>query len=240
MSEHEGSGSGARESLEIERKYEARLGAELPTAGRLREAGFAADAPLSFSLRAQYLDTPGEDLAAQGVAVRERHGGSDAGWHLKQRGPEGVRELHWPAAERMPEGLREEIRARIGEAVDAVRPLARIDTERTVVLLRDATGAAVVELADDRVLAADAAGVRRAWREWEAELVPGAEPALLERVEPLLLEAGAEPSLSAAKIARATGRLVELAERQGADAAVLAALRELDTSDREAARRLGS
>jgi hypothetical protein len=108
-------------------------------------------------------------------------------------------------------------------------------------MLRDGSGREVVELADDRVRATDGIeGVDRAWREWEAELMPGADAAVLDRVEAVLLASGAEPSLSFAKIARATGRLLAAARARGADEATLEALARLDASDREAARRLGS
>ncbi|MFT4231182.1 MAG: CYTH domain-containing protein [Leucobacter sp.] len=227
------------EALEIERKYEAGVGLALPDPARFREAGLDPESPVTHRLSARYFDTPQGDLARRGLALRERHGGKDAGWHLKQRGEHGVRELLWPPSEGMPDGLRDEVRRRIGDAVDEVAPIARLDTERTVVMLRDASGREAVELADDRVRASDgAAGVERAWREWEAELMPGVEAEALDRVEAVLLAAGAEPSLSFAKIARATGNLIAVARAKGADASVIEALERLDRSDREAARRL--
>lgn len=229
------------ESLEIERKYEVSVALPLPDADGFREAGLDPEAPVTHRLSARYFDTLRGDLAARGLALRERHGGKDAGWHLKQRGEAGVKELLWPPSDGMPEGLRDEIRGRIGDAVDEVRPVAQLETERTVVMLRDGSGREAVELADDRVRATDrVAGVDRAWREWEAELMPGVDAAVLDRVEAVLLAAGAEPSLSFAKIARATGRLIAAARASGADDAVLAALERLDASDREAARRLGA
>lgn len=229
----------ASESLEIERKYEVSVALPLPAVDRFRAAGLDPAPPLRHELTARYFDTPRGDLAGLGLALRERHGGKDAGWHLKQRGAVGVRELLWPPSATMPEALREQLRERIGDAAAEVRPVAQLETERTVVMLRDGDGREVVELADDRVRARDdAAGVERAWREWEAELMPGADAAVLDRVEAVLLAAGAEPSLSFAKIARATGRLIEAARARGVDAAVLEALARLDASDRAAARGL--
>jgi hypothetical protein len=50
------------------------------------------------------------------------------------------------------------------------------------------------------------------WREWECELLDGAPEeeeerlGLLDRIEGLLLSAGAEPASAVSKLARATGR----------------------------------
>ena len=225
-----------QQSLEIERKYEVAADLPLPSAATLLDAGFVAAPPVTYALSAIYFDTPGADLATRGLAVRARTGGSDAGWHLKERGADGVRELFWPLEAELPEGLREELRTRIGDAVEALAPIAELQTERTVVVLSDAQGAALIELADDRVDALDRLGdVARRWREWEAELLPAGSPATLDAVEPLLLAAGAEPSLSSAKIARATGRLVAAAEAAGAGEERIALLRALDEADRAAA-----
>ena len=144
-----------------------------------------------------------------------------------------MRELAWPPADEPPTELLAELRARVGDA--RIVPIAIVRTERTVVILHDRAGGAV-ELADDRVRAEDgASGVRRAWREWEAELLAGADPSLLDELEPVLLAAGAAPSLSPAKIARATGRLVGWARANGASPERIAALEALDEADRAAA-----
>ncbi|MBL3685931.1 CYTH domain-containing protein [Leucobacter zeae] len=231
------------EALEIERKYEVPAGGELPGGAAFARVGLAADEPVVHRLEAEYFDTADGSLARAGLAMRVRRGGKDAGWHLKHRRTEGVRELMWPAGERIPDELVAAAAAGAGIAIGAadLRVIARMRTERTVVMLRAGDGAAVVELADDRVRAEDRSTdpeVRRAWREWEAELMPEAGVELLDVVEPILLAAGAVPSLSPAKIARATGRLVGLARSRGASDAELAALEALDASDQEAARRL--
>ncbi|MEV8336944.1 CYTH domain-containing protein [Leucobacter sp. NPDC077196] len=224
-----------QQSLEIERKYDVAADLLLPQAGAFETGGLRAASPITYELSAIYFDTSDGDLARRGLALRVRHGGSDAGWHVKQRGEDGVRELFWPLSDAMPEGLRAELRERIGGAADAVAPIAELSTERTVVVLSDAAGAELVELADDRVEAFDrVTGIARAWREWEAELLPGAPATALDLVEPVLLDAGAAPSLSLAKIARATGRLVEAAQRSGASAERIAALEALDRADRDA------
>lgn len=86
MTEH-----GATESLEIERKYEVPPNAVLPGAEEFTAAGFAASAPETVHLVASYYDTPERGLARVRLAVRSRSGGADAGWHLKERGADGVR-----------------------------------------------------------------------------------------------------------------------------------------------------
>ncbi|UOQ59978.1 CYTH domain-containing protein [Leucobacter rhizosphaerae] len=229
----------AVESFEIERKYEVDPTTPLPGADAFVRAGFAASAPVVHHLHATYFDTPGADLARNRLALRRRVGGKDAGWHLKQKGADGARELLWPAAESMPEEVIAEVRSRIGDAVTALAPLAELRTERTVVVLRDDSGRELVELADDRVRALDhRTGLHRAWREWEAEVLGEGTGAVLARVEPVLRAAGAVPSPSPAKIARATGQLVVAAERSGGSPEELEALRALDAADQEAARRL--
>ncbi|WP_336659005.1 CYTH domain-containing protein [Leucobacter sp. USHLN153] len=228
------------ESLEIERKYEVAPDVPLPSAATFERAGYAASSPVTYELSAVYFDTARGDLARRGLALRVRHGGKDAGWHIKVRGEEGVREFFWPPSAEMPEGARAELRDRIGGAAGDVAPIAELETERTVVTLSDAAGAELVEIADDRVTAFDrSAGVARVWREWEAELLPGALPEALDDVEPLLLSAGAAQSLSLAKIARATGNLVTLARARGAEPERIAALEALDRSDRAAAVEAG-
>lgn len=249
MSAHAGA-----ESIEIERKYEVDDDAVMPSAEAFNAAGFAADAPVTFALAATYFDVPDRALAAAGIAVRQRTGGHDAGWHVKQRLEAGVREIAWPPAAEAPAALFDKLRELLGDAAPAglghhnaleqqLVPLAEMRTTRTVTLLRVGEQS-VIELADDRVLGVEHTGdthpstVRRAWREWEAELMPGADSALLAAAEPLLLAAGATPSLSFAKIARASGQLVAAARKRGADPDRIAALEALDASDQARARRL--
>ena len=231
----------AIESFEIERKYEVDSAASLPGAPEFKAVELIAGPPETFHLHATYFDTPAADLAQRRLALRMRRGGKDAGWHLKQKNAEGARELQWPAADEMPTEVIAEIRRWIGDTVSELQPLAELRTERTIVVLRDRDGQEVVELADDSVHALDhRTGTRRAWREWEAEVLGDGDGAVLARVEPVLRAAGAVPSSSPAKIARATGQLEAVARSKGASADELQALRALDAADQEAARRLES
>ena len=231
------------ESIEVERKYEVPEHAVMPRAEAFAALGLTLDAPETHELRATYFDTPDRALARAGIAVRERRGGHDAGWHLKQRLAGSVREVAWPPANEVPQALIAKVQELLEQpelsAPLQLEPLAQLSTTRVTTLVRE-LGRAVIELADDRVLGVDHSngGVRRAWREWEAELLTAGAPALLASIEPLLLAAGAVPSLSFAKIARASGQLVAVARRQGADPAQIEALESLDADDQARARTL--
>lgn len=193
------------ESIEVERKYEVDADAVVPSS--FAAVGLQARDPERTTLTATYFDTSGGDLARERVAVRRREGGRDAGWHMKTLGSEGARELHWPLAPEMPAGLSEEI-ARITDA--PVVPLAVLYTHRSTLRLVDHNGIERVEIADDLVHAEQCATkVKRVWREWEAELLVGADVAVLNAIEPVLVQAGAARSQSPAKIVRAVGFIPE-------------------------------
>lgn len=194
--------------LESERKYDVQEGTELPDFGPL---GFTSRT-VRFALVAAYYDTEDGVLAANRMTLRRREGGHDAGWHLKTPGgAEGRVEHQVELADELPAELRAVVGDLLGDR-DVVE-VARLQTDRTAVTLVDKSGAEVAEIADDRVIGTDTrAGTERRWREWEAELTDGAPTAgnereeLLDRLEAALLEAGAVPSPSPSKLARATGR----------------------------------
>jgi CHAD domain-containing protein len=195
-------------SIEIERKYAVTDRAALPALQQLDGIASADPQPVVV-LEAVYVDTPDRVLLEAGIAVRRRTGGHDAGWHVKLRGTTGRVELHAPIDRADPEAFPAEFALALRSRVRGrpLVPLARIRTERHAVLVSDGSGAGV-EVVDDHVTAADvAAGVLRSWREWEAEQShdSAACAALLERVHVALLEAGAVPSASPAKIAQALG-----------------------------------
>ncbi len=121
----------------------------------------------------------------------------------------------------VPESLRELVAELIGAA--ALRPVAVLSNRRDVHDLYpdDATGPGesaappsaasglepLAELCDDRVTATSIdpeSGERQvsSWREWEIELVAGTVE-LFDRLEPQLIAAGAAPSDSPSKLARA-------------------------------------
>ena len=211
-----------RSQVEIERKYDVDEGAVPP---RLVGAGPVAleSDPETVELVAVYFDTPGLVLAHNRIALRVRHGGGDAGWHVKLPGDEGRTELHWPlgdagdaepGTERPPTDVVDAVRQFTGDA--PLEPLARVTNTRTTVILQDAAGFAIAELCDDHVRSEglrgpqDPSSVRR-WREWEVELLEAApdtrerRTALLDDIEARVLEAGARVSASSSKLARALG-----------------------------------
>lgn len=203
-------GSGER-TIEVEVKFDVDADTLVPDWTQLQEVVTVAD-PDVRALDAHYVDTADGALARVGVAIRRRRGGPDAGWHLKGPMVDGAREeVHWPL------GADGDVPAAVRTVVnewtsDALVPLARIVSERTAYILRDARGDVVAEFVDDIVQATDLrAGVERNWREWEFELGPGAPTAKDDRaaffatVAAIVRDAGARPASSASKLARALG-----------------------------------
>ncbi|MFF1574018.1 CYTH domain-containing protein [Leifsonia sp. NPDC058292] len=196
---------------EIERKYDVD---ETVAPPRLVGAGAVAieSEPATADLVALYLDTPDLALARQKVAVRVRRGGADEGWHVKLPGDEGRTELHWPLGDDdvPPAELLQTLREKIGDA--RLQPIARVTNRRTTTILQDAARFAIAELCDDHVSSENLRdGGVRSWREWEVELLGGApdtraaRTALLDEIETRLVAAGAAPSASSSKLARALG-----------------------------------
>ena len=240
---------------EIERKYDVEEGGGLPDLSGIEGVG-SVETREAVTLEAVYVDTERGDLARAAITMRRRSGGKDAGWHVKLPAGAGRTELHARLEDGTIEG--DEVVAPAG-LLDAVRlvvrgrplvPVARIRTERTALILHDASGREVAEVADDAVTATDLrSGEERSWHEVEAELLGidedggaeagglqdggaeagglqdgGAEDggtqdaatgtprtaesgaALLDAIERALLGAGAVPSASRSKLARALGR----------------------------------
>lgn len=204
-------------AVEIERKYDVDEAAAMPDlvgAGRVA----SADETDAFDLDATYFDTPALDLVSKRIAVRRRLGGHDEGWHIKWPPlAEGRHEQQFAPGEdeRVPAEVRAALAALIGDA--ELVPIARIRNHRVATVLRDASGEALVELADDHVVATDlrpdaGAEVVRRWQEWEVELLPAGSAgeasdraALLDAIEERLIAAGAQPPSAGSKLARALG-----------------------------------
>jgi len=198
--------------LETEQKYDADADFVLPKLGSLPELGGrrAAD-PRRIYLSATYFDTENFDLIQHKITLRRRVGGDDEGWHLKLPVRKDTRqELHAP----LDEGGGSSVPARLADQVEEItagrplRPVAILDTERTVVTLSGPSGAPLAEVADDLVTAVrfgepDSEPMK--WREIEIEALSSdpAATAMLETVGKALREAGARPSASGSKLARA-------------------------------------
>ena len=211
------------EFLEIEQKFDVDAGFERPSFAGL--AGISEAAPVLLHLSATYFDTPDGRLAASKITLRRRTGGTDEGWHLKLPAGSGARrEVHAPlgAAERQ---VPEVLAARVAEVTGGqpLHPIATLNTERTVVTLRDGDGRVAAEVADDQVTARRlptggepargfSAGPELRWREIEVE-VPNADPPLQRAAADVLLAAGARrpatgPSSPACSTAEGVPRLL--------------------------------
>jgi inorganic triphosphatase YgiF len=198
--------------LETEQKYDADADFVLPKLGALPELGGRRPAdPRRIYLSATYYDTEGLDLLEHKVTLRRRVGGDDEGWHLKLPVREDTRqEVHVP----LDEGASGSVPARLAAQVEDItaggrlRPVAILDTERTVVTLPGPPGDALVEVADDLVTATrfgEPEAEPMKWREIEVEALSqdSGAAALLKTVGQALREAGARPSASRSKLARA-------------------------------------
>jgi inorganic triphosphatase YgiF len=193
--------------LETEQKYDADADFVLPELGSLPDLdGRRATEPRRIYLSATYFDTEDQRLIRHKITLRRRVGGDDEGWHLKlPAGKDTRQEVHAP----LDEGNTGSAPARLTERVEEItageqlRPVALLDTERTVVTLAGPAGDALVTAV--RFGTGDSEPMR--WREIEVEvLTPGDEAtAMLEKVGTVLREAGARPSASGSKLARVLG-----------------------------------
>lgn len=199
---------GLTEHTETELKMDAGPEFTMPDLSGLRHGVTVSD-PGVAQLDATYFDTPDQRLAAAGITLRRRTGGSDAGWHLKLPVSAGTRrELRAPPGDAgaVPPQLLSQVSAWTGD--QPLQAIATLRTRRTVRLLQAAGGATLAELADDEVTGTvtgpGAAGEPVTWREIEVELAGGG-PELLSAAESVLAAAGARRSRSASKLSRLLG-----------------------------------
>lgn len=192
--------------LEVERKLTVDEGFDL-TRVRLPD-GIRLVHDGALQLRATYYDTADLRLAAEGITLRRRTGGTDDGWLLKlPHGPDGREEVHEPASAgetEPPASLRGLVRLHVRSA--SLEPVARITTSRVVhrLVAEERGGPTLAELVDDHVTA-EAGGdevTPTGWREVEVELVEG-DAELLRAVTAALERAGASRATAASKLERA-------------------------------------
>ncbi len=208
-----GGAATAARQVEIETKLEIAADATLPAlAGRrkLAAVGIVGEAePQSFPLDAIYYDTECLDLLRSRMTLRRRTGGPDEGWHLKMPATDGRTEVTLPLGAGAPGQVPAELAGLVRGAArgrDLV-PVARVQNDRTVRHLLDASGGTLIEVADDHVTGTrllDGESPATAWRELEAEIVDGTREQLAATVE-VLLGAGAGQASSVSKMARAVG-----------------------------------
>jgi inorganic triphosphatase YgiF len=198
--------------LETEQKYDAGADFALPDLSGL-EGRTKVTGRRRYYLSATYYDTDGLDLIKNRITLRRRVGGADEGWHLKLPVRKDTRqELHAPLGEGSTGTVPARLTAQVEEitAGRPLRPIAILDTERTVVALTGQAGEALAEVADDLVTATrldGTGGEPLKWREIEVEALaddPGL-PDLLEAAGRALREAGARRSTSASKLGRLLG-----------------------------------
>ena len=201
-----------QEQTETERKYDVDAGFVVPDLAG--SGGVDSMGPPDVQhLAATYYDTDDLRLIGSRITLRRRTGGDDAGWHIKLPvGGDTRRELHFPLD--LPgHPVPEEIAARVARWSGGapLRPVARLETRRTVRRLLDQAGQVLAEVADDQVTGSrpDPADPDRwrqhdTWREVEVELKSGT-PEVLDAAAAGLAAAGATPSRSASKLARVLG-----------------------------------
>ena len=202
--------------IETEQKYDADADFVLPDLSGL-EGRVKTTRPRRYYLSATYFDTEELDLIRNRITLRRRVGGTDEGWHLKLPVRKDTRQEVRVPLGGGGAGSIEPVPARLAAQVADVtagrplRPIAILDTERTVVTLTDQAGQPLAEVADDRVTATrlDQLGADPVmWREVEVEsLTTGPEdPGLLQAAGLALRQAGARRSSSASKLSRLLGR----------------------------------
>lgn len=215
--------------LEVELKFEAPASATLPA---VWPAGLRLLTQAKYTLQAKYFDTPKRQLAQHGIAVRQRSGGHDAGWHCKARLADNTQRewLFAPAAD-APEQLLSLVRELVPVFTGGLETVAEINTQRTSLVL-GVDGVPLYEIADDAVRAlAWPDQQRRAWREWEVEALTQRQDEL-PALSAALLQQGAQVSLADSKIRRAVGALVQSKISKQAGAAQVAAAQIIDLADR--------
>ncbi|WP_433245706.1 CHAD domain-containing protein [Streptosporangium sp. CA-135522] len=201
-------------AIEVEDKFDVSVDYEIPELTGLPGV-VEVVGPKSHQLVALYFDTPDLRLAARGITLRRRRGGTDPGWHLKLPRAKGVRqEVTHPltrSTKIVPPELANLVLAHTRGA--PLAPIAELDTRRAVTALVNGAGVRLVEIADDRVkgtVFGAEAHVER-WREVEAELIEGDEK-LLRKTGRRLTKAGAVPADSANKLSRLLGATTSVPE----------------------------
>lgn len=207
-------------SVERERKFSAWPGFSLPGLDDL-VTWARADEGSVHVLDAVYWDTADLRLVRSGVTLRHRTSDGDGGtWTLKlpplpgaagagRSGSAGAGELvrtefDLPGGPQSPPDVLAHLVVAWARSA-SLQPVARLQTVRRSVVLRDGGGRALAELADDEVSVLEADRVAARFREVELEVRPGAPATLAELVADRLVAAGAGPADPTPKLARALG-----------------------------------
>ena len=193
------------DTREIEMKYEAGPETVLPPLEDLPRVASEAG-PDEVTLEAEYYDTADLRLLRAGVTLRRRHGGKDAGWHLKlPAGPQTRREIQTPLdrdGRTVPAALASLVR--VYTRGETLAPVARIATVRRIRTLIDEAGTSLAEIVADEVSAQTLGDstTLSSWREVEVELT-GGDRHLLRAADKRLRRGGLRPAGRTAKLERA-------------------------------------
>ena len=206
-------GSGTQD--EIERKFDVDAETIFPSLAGV-DGVSGVGQPAELELVAVYFDTSGLDLARNGITLRRRTGGDDAGWHLKvPRATDTRTEHHLPlgrATKTVPQAILAPVRGIVRDR--RLGQVARVSTHRREYPLVGEDSTVLATVCDDAVDAErlDVPGEVQSWREWEVELVDGDLP-VLEVVGSVLLDAGARKASVGSKLGRVLGDAVRPAPR---------------------------
>jgi CHAD domain-containing protein len=192
--------------LEEERKYDVDTAFRLPSlAAALPKGGKVVPLPAK-TLRATYYDTDTARLARAGISIRYRSGErGKPPWTVKlptTGGAESRDEITREGTRRLPDDLVALLAAYHRGA--PLVPAVTIRTQRRAYELRDRDGEVLAEVADDTVSVLDGREVSGQFREIEVERKAGPGK-LLDKVETILLGAGATRGKFLPKHARAMG-----------------------------------
>ena len=197
------------EHLEREVKLDVWPGFVLPELVGVAD-GIAAVPPVTSHLVATYHDTADLRLARAGISLRHREG-DGTGWTLKLPAdvPAGggavarTETTFAGSSEEVPDEVRRRLLAWTRSAL-LVR-VARLETKRRTVVLRDRPGSTCAEVVDDEVSAYERSHLAMRFREVEVEVDQHAPEHLVEAVVARLQEAGARPGAHRSKVARVLG-----------------------------------
>lgn len=135
-------------------RYDVDVAVALPPLAQLigGRAGATEIDAVSQRHEVTYFDTADRRLARAALVLRRRIGGDEAGWLVEVPGADGVLPVRYPAgrsAVTVPAAIRRLVW--VNTRGEALRPVARVVTQRTTHRLVDAAGEVVVDLVDDKV-----------------------------------------------------------------------------------------